>query len=656
MAKQPSKLIVLGLDAAIPRLVKQFVAEGIMPNTARLIQRGASAPVVTTFPPLTAAAWAAITTGAGPGTAGIPSLMVHLPGEPLDQWHTSFDKRMLLAETLWEAAARVGKKTALVNWPVTYPMELKDGVQVAASLNPPFRFFYMPLFDLASSSLFATERYTCNQVPGRAVVVQPAPATGWTHPPKSHRPLLEVEIVVPPAYIPGLRYYVAIYDSGGEGYDRILISPTRDGAAAVADLALGKMSDWIVQTFETRDGSRRPGRFRFQLIALTADAGRFSLYASAINAVEAYTIPAGFTPGLEAAAGPYMEVDDPWSFLDGWVTMDNYVAQLEAHVEWWVKATQHTLANSEWDLSFSWVGVIDHLQHVVWGGIDPKCISYKAEEFEKWMAPLRHIYQLVDAGIGRILEGINLDETLVLIVSDHGFAHIDFNPYLKHLLAKAGLISYSLDPKTGAMVIDWSKTKCFPLEPCHAHVFVNLKGRDPQGIVEPEDYEKVQQEIIEALLNMRDPRTGEMICSMAVRKQEAGVLGVLPNQGFERVGDVLFAFKPGYIANPFVYPTWINYPDGSRRLSPNLEDFERAILGSHFTGIHLTNPTLEEMHAYMLLVGPGVRHVERRQPVNVVDIAPTLAYILGTPIPKDAEGDVLRDVPADLWTRRDVKE
>lgn len=651
MLNQPSKLITLGLDAAIPRLIKQFVAEGIMPNTAKLMQRGASASVVTTFPPLTAAAWAAITTGAGPGTAGIPSLMVHLPGEPLDQWHTSFDKRMLLAETLWEAAARDGKRTALVNWPVTFPMELKDGVQVAASLNPPFRFFYMPLFDLASSALFATEPYACNQVPGRTVIVKPCPAWGWVNPPQSYSPLLDIEITVPPVYIQGISYHVAIYDSKGEGYDRVLISPSKNSAEAVADLGLGEISEWITKAFATKEGERL-GRFRFQLIGLTTDAQRFSLYVSAISTAESYTIPSDFTPGLESAAGPYMEVDDPWAFLDGWVNMDTYVKQLEAHVEWWVKATKHTLANSNWDMAFSWVGVIDHLQHVVWGGIDPKCVSYKPEQAAQWMAPLRHIYQIVDRGIGRILDSVNLDETLVMLVSDHGFTHIDFNPYLKHLLAQAGLLSFSLDPQTGAMIVDWSKTKCFPLEPCHAHIFVNLKGRDPNGIVEPRDYEKVQQEIIQAMLALRDPRTGETIVSMAIPKQEAGVLGVLQNQGFDRIGDVLFAFKPGYIANPFVYPIAITYPDGTRRIVPNPEDYEPAVLGRHFTGIHLTSPTIEEMHAFMLLAGPGVNHLERKQPVNVVDIAPTIAYILGTPIPKDAEGDVLRDVPANLWNKR----
>jgi len=149
------KLLVLGLDAALPHFIEKFTEEGSMPNTKKLIERGWFSPMMTTFPPLTAAAWCAITSGAGPGTAGIPSLMVHKPGEPLDKWHTSFSRLMLQAETLWEAAGKVGKKTVLVNWPVTFPLGAVNGIQLAASLNPPFRYFYMPLWDVGPSAIFS---------------------------------------------------------------------------------------------------------------------------------------------------------------------------------------------------------------------------------------------------------------------------------------------------------------------------------------------------------------------------------------------------------------------------------------------------------------------------------------------------------------------
>jgi len=640
MAERPDKLLILGLDAALPDLLRRFADEGALPALAGLMRRGVFARALTTFPPLTAAAWSAIVTGAGPGSTGVPSLMVHLPGEPLDAWHTSFDRRIQLAETLWEAGLRAGRVPALVNWPVTWPMGLERGVQVAAALNPPFRFFYMPLFDIASSSFFATRRFPCNQVPGRMVVVTPAPARDWTSLPPSTRPPLEITVDVPPTYARGVRYHVAILATGDAGYDHLLVAPRRDGQAAVARLRVGELSDWITETFETASGRRR-GRFRFQLIALSPDAHDVRLYVTAINTAEPYTIPAELTPALEAAAGPYMEVDDPWAFMDGWIPLEAFTAQLTPHTTWWTRATPHVLAACDWDLAFSWVGTIDHVQHVLYGGIEPRARTYDPASADRWLRVIRDVYREVDEGVARILQAVDLDRTVVLAVSDHGFTHLDVFPFLKYCLAEAGLMAFTLDPASGEMLVDWARTKCYPLEPGHAHIFINLKGRDPQGCVDPRDYSRVQDEIIDALMRLRDPVTGEPIVAAAVRKEDARLLGVHEGRGYDRIGDVLYAWKPGYMANPYVYRAAVKYRDGTERIIVNTEKFEASRLLHNFTGAHLTLPTVREMHAAAILAGPGVRHAWPEQPINLIDLAPTLAHLLGIPTPRDAEGHVL---------------
>jgi len=339
-----------------------------------------------------------------------------------------------------------------------------------------------------------------------------------------------------------------------------------------------------------------------------------------------------------------MEVDDPWAYMDGWVGLDFYLDQLTAHNDWWEKATRYGLGKIDWDMAFSWVGTIDHVQHVLYGGIDPGCSYYDPDQAPKILDKIRRVYAEVDQRIGRILEDVDLDQTLVCLVSDHGFSSIEQNPFLKFHLAQAGLLSYDLDTQTGEMKIDWSKTKCFPLEPCHAHIFVNLKGRDPDGIVEPEDYAKVQEEIIDALLAMRDPVTGGRVVAVAVPKNEALTLGVFDNQGFDRIGDVLFALRPQYMANPFVYPVAVKYRDGTERRTANPEGYEPAELHRNFTGVHLALPAIKEMHAAVVLSGPGLEPTRRKSPLNVIDLAPTLAHLLGTPLPKDAEGNILKDV------------
>jgi predicted AlkP superfamily phosphohydrolase/phosphomutase len=643
------KVLFLGLDAAMPDLLKKFAAEGNMPNTKRLMDQGVFSRVETIFPPLTAAGWSAIVTGAGCGTAGIPSLMVKLPGEELDRWHTSFDRNMLLSETLWEVGEKAGKKVALINWPVTFPMgaiQESGSIQVGGALNPPFRYFYMPLWDVAGSAVFSTERLACNQTPGRAVVVSPVIAEGWTNLPASELPHLEFSVTVPPTYIAGYKMNVLMFASDKNGYDKILVSENKDAAASVTCIAKGEKGSWITKFFKAKDKDRN-GSFRFQLIDISADGTYIKLYQSAINTADCFTIPESLTGEIEQAAGPYMEVDDPWAFMDGWIPHEVYMEQLSLHANWWGKTTKHVIENKEWDMAFTWVGTIDHIEHVLYGGIVPESRVYDPDRFEWCMDSIRTAYKQVDDNIGRILESVDLDNTIVVVVSDHGFTHLDWNPYVKQWLSKADLLKYVLDlshDDPSNLKIDWSQTKCHPLEPCHAHIFINLKGRDPNGIVEPEDYKKTQQAIIRALYDIKNPETGESAVSMAIPKEEAGTLGIIEGSGFDRIGDVVYAWKPGYMSHPFIYRAAIKYRDGTERIIANPEMFEAAVLGRNFTGVHLALPSIHSMHAVLIMAGGGMPHYERTNIAKIIDIAPTISKILDIPVPKDAEGGTLYDI------------
>lgn len=647
------KILFLGLDAALPDLINKFVDEGNLPNIARIMEKGIFSRMETVFPPLTAAGWTAIVSGAGSGTNGVPSLMVKHAGEELDHWHTSFDRREVLCETLWDVAKREGKKTALINWPVTFPLggiSEEDGVQLAGALNPPFRYFYMPLWDVASSAVFSNQQLRCNQIPGRAVKVKPEPAEGWLNLPESHRVPLQFEITVPPTYVEGYPMHVIIYASTPDGYDRMLISETKDASQKITDISKDEFGPWIIKNFKARD-SQRDGRFRFQILELSKDGTQFKLYQTAINVVSAYSIPPSLSDEVEKVAGAYMEVDDPWAFMDGWMNDHDYLVQLGLHADWWGNATSHVLKNNEWELGFSWVGTIDHIQHVLYSGIEPKSRRYDPARADWCMHMIRHVYMQVDYNIGKILENINLDDTYVVLVSDHGFTHLDWNPYVKEHLSRAGLLKYVLDlthDDPSNLSIDWSETKCHPLEPCHAHIFINLKGRDPQGIVEPDDYERVQEEIINALYGMRDPDTGDAVVALAIKKNESGTLGIYEGPGYDRVGDVLYAWKPGYMSHPFIYRSAIKYRDGTERIIANKELYEASALGQNFTGVHLALPALHDMHALFVMSGPGVQKYVRKNPAKLIDLAPTLATLIGMDIPAQAEGGVLYDFLANI--------
>jgi len=139
------------------------------------------------------------------------------------------------------------------------------------------------------------------------------------------------------------------------------------------------------------------------------------------------------------------------------------------------------------------------------------------------------------------------------------------------------------------------------------YVYVNLKGRDPEGVVEPEDYDKVVQQICDALLTYVHPKTGTRPVSMALPKKDARILGLYG----DGIGDVVYA----------IYP-WFGFQHG-------------GVL-----------PTAEwgpgSLKSLFLLYGPGIKRgakVERT--VQLIDLVPTICYLADLPIPKDAEGGIV---------------
>jgi predicted AlkP superfamily phosphohydrolase/phosphomutase len=237
-----------------------------------------------------------------------------------------------------------------------------------------------------------------------------------------------------------------------------------------------------------------------------------------------------------------------------------------------------------------------------------------------WDAHLK-VYQAQDRLLEQIL-GVTDEDTLVIVVSDHGAVAdgAEFNPHIP--LCDAGLTA-KMEPvdlsglvgkrfgemakMTAGMILTPDATKSMALAERTVYVYVNLKGRDPEGIVEPEDYEKVQRQICDALLSYVDPATGKRPVALALCKKDARVLGL---HG-DAIGDVVYAIYPefsGQHGNILPGATW-GYGD----LRPLLS----------FTG-------------------PGIKKGEKLQRTcNLVDIVPTICYLMDLPLPAQAEGSVI---------------
>ena len=134
--------ILLGLDGAVPYILEEGLDAGSLPNFRRLLERGVYAHNIPFTSAVTPGNWAAIGSGARPAALGISDFHVHVPGEPLDQWHGCFDREWCLAEPLWESLSRQGKRCATISFPSGYPRSgehhLAIGDNGAPYENSPF--------------------------------------------------------------------------------------------------------------------------------------------------------------------------------------------------------------------------------------------------------------------------------------------------------------------------------------------------------------------------------------------------------------------------------------------------------------------------------------------------------------------------------------
>jgi predicted AlkP superfamily phosphohydrolase/phosphomutase len=224
-------------------------------------------------------------------------------------------------------------------------------------------------------------------------------------------------------------------------------------------------------------------------------------------------------------------------------------------------------------------------------------------------------YQACDRWIGRLMDALMDDQTVFCLVADHGGTPTTFRvTNVADVLAAAGLLVYKEGSTAGPggggrrREIDWTKTKAAPLGV--VNIYVNLKGREPTGIVEPGDeYEQVRRDIIHALTSYRDPKAGYCPFNLAVRREDAEAV----NMWGELVGDVVYATLPEF--------------DGAHG-----HQLPSAVWG--WGG----------QHALFILAGAGVRrgeHLDRQ--VRQVDVAPTLAYLTGLPTPAQSEGRIVME-------------
>ncbi len=629
--KTPKKVCVIGLDAAAPTRLLKLVEEGSIPNIAKLVRTGVMAENgLVPYPTITPPNWTTLATGAWPGTHGITDYHVWKPGNEIDMsgTHQGFSRNDCLVENIWEAAEKVGKKSIVLNWPSSWPSRLKQGIVVGGNSNiindwrTPEMQSTEGKFSLCNDQIISTIQYRRG-----GVKVALEEASDWENvPPTKNQADLEAEFAMT---FPGSIYqiepvtwYLLIQDSQGKGYDRVTLSPTKNLKDAFFTLGVGEWKQRIAVTAKTKTGETKHGTFSAKVVELSEDAGLFRLYITGAGETTGWSMPEHIAAELNANTHGDCSLRGGGlrAFRQQWIDLDTYTETQNLQNVFLGESAEYLLKNKEWDLFFMHFHATDWIYHAYISFMDPlhtpdPVINKMAEDAE------RKVYQSLDEMIGRIVAAAGKD-TLVMLVSDHGAVTSGAAVSLLTPLLEKGLIK-SLDPEVTKSLkdagggeggfealykarVDWSQTKVMPQRT--VHIFVNLKGRDPHGIVEPgAEYEQVRQEVIDALMTFVDPETGKRPFSMALRREDARPFGCYG----ELVGDVIYA----------IYP-WFG--------------------GQHGNILPTADYGIGSIRALLVLNGPGIKKGEMlKRTAWITDVVPTICYLLDLPVPEAAEGAVL---------------
>ncbi len=620
------KVVVVGLDAIIPVFAARMIEEGKLPNLKQLRDNGFWAELIPNAPAWTPTNWATIATGANASTHGIEGFFIHLPGEDYEAEHRGFDSQRCKAEFIWETGLRHGRKSIVFKYPGTWPARSEGIIQVGGSGG------YGGLrndLDISHAVCYTTDP----ELP-HGTLTTLSPAMGWSNLPSAAINLMEAEL--PIVYNrPGApkSYWLLVY-TNAKGQATALLARDKNASQPLTCLHEGEWSDFIFDRFPLEDDETE-GAFRLKLVELSLDGPRMRLYMSQNLPKTGHCQPPELDGTLWEKVGPPTEYTAYkylfWDWIDVQTMMDVY----QQHTDWVSQATAFLLQNQEWDIFYSQFHPIDYAQHIFWGGFDPIHPNYREESAAEHWNELVKVYEMADAYLGAVMEAVDKD-TVVVVVGDHGHQAYCWTFYVNNLLRQHGLLNVKWDEAMGGWAIDWSKTKAYGFGPIH--ISLNLKGRDPQGIVEPEEAEALREHIIDLLYDVKHDVTGKRPIKLAIMREEADAFGLYG----DGVGDIIYFTRSGYDAGN---AERLGHSPLKAGVTDDGELFKPTRLMQDMTSEHPSFMPTEKLNRTLLcMAGSGVVvGVQRRVPISIVDVTATLCDLVEMPYPAQNEGHPIVD-------------
>lgn len=500
------KTIILGFDSFDPAIYEQMAGEGSLPHFTKLADSGGYARLEVCAPPQTEVSWTSIATGADPGGHGVFDFVHRDPAtyapyvSILPTRKTSLGEQFTppyIAKTLFEEAAALGYPATALWWPAMFPARPELPVNTLPGLGTP---------DIRGQLGVGTYFTTADEKKAKTTVVRLQQKAGSSY---------SAELAGPP-----------IKTKAGLQLATLLLTldlKTPDSADLIIGdirlpLQLGRWSDIFEIKFKAG------AFFNIHAISraiLTQTQGEVRLYLlplqiHPLHALSHYASSKSFAKNLWQQVGPYLTLgwpQDTTGLEDGCISDDQFIALCDLIFERRRQIFFHLLGTFKEGVLASIFDDLDRVQHMFYHN--------RQDVVQAWLRKL-------DAFVGEVLARLDGGKVNTLVLSDHGFTTYHTRVHLNSWLLQNGYLALKDGALQGDLSsVDWSKSRAYAVG--LNSLYLNIAGREGQGIVTPEQIEPLLSELQRGLTAWRAP-DGSPLIHRARLKHEV-YNGVYTRQG-----------------------------------------------------------------------------------------------------------------------------
>ena len=323
-----------------------------------------------------------------------------------------------------------------------------------------------------------------------------------------------------------------------------------------------------------------------------------------------YTYPAELKHDVERLVGRYLV--DVENFRSE--EKDGILSQIYEMTRKRFILARDFIVNKPWEFFMMVEMGTDRIHHGFWKHHDPSHPKYQpGSKYEK---AIYGYYRYLDGEIGELLSLID-DRTVVLVVSDHGAKKMDGGICINEWLIREGYLTLQETPKEvmpfSKAKINWTKTKAWGEGGYYGRLFLNVRGREPQGVINPQDYEQVRDELCAKLKAITDEQ-GRPLDTKVLKPQEI------------------------YRTCRMIAPDLIIYFGDLLWRSVGSIGFHSIYTYENDTGPDDAN---HDYNGIFIMYDPQSPSGGRRDGLQLMDVAPTVLEKLGVEVPADMQGKII---------------